>query len=104
MVIGNNVKSIGEKAFQNCSSLKNVTMGNSVQNIGNNVFYGCSLLQSIVIPISVTSIGDEAFSGCSSLLDVYYSGDETAWNLIEIGERNYSLTGATRHYNYIYKE
>ena len=58
------VESIGNHAFQKCSSLTSVTIPNSVTSVGSDAFNGCSGLTSITIPNSVTSIGSGAFSGC----------------------------------------
>ena len=55
------VKSIGDYAFYECSSLTSVTIGESVTSIGYRAFDGCSSLTSVTIPESVTSIGEDAF-------------------------------------------
>jgi len=63
-------RSIGNCAFNGCSSLQSITIPDSVTSIGYKAFYYCSSLQSVSIPKSVTSIGDDAFHDCSSLQSV----------------------------------
>ena len=70
ITIPNSVTSIAKRAFSYCSSLTSITIPNSVTSIGNYAFYGCSSLTSITIPNSVTSIGEQAFYDCSSLTSV----------------------------------
>ena len=64
------VTSIGNSAFDDCSSLTAITIPEGVTSIGNYAFYGCSSLTTITIPEGVTSIGTSAFYGCSSLTSV----------------------------------
>ena len=70
VVIGANVESIVNNAFQSCESLTSITIPDGVTSIGNNAFRGCSSLISITIPDSVRSIGVDAFPGCSSLTSI----------------------------------
>ena len=98
VTIGNNVTSIGSDAFWECSRLTSVTIPDSVTSINGRTFYGCTRLTSVTIPDSVTSIGIRAFYGCSSLADVYYSGSESDWNNISIGEYNDCLIYANIHF------
>ena len=61
---------IGSNAFNNCSGLTSITIPNSVTSIGNYAFNGCTSLTSITIPNSVTSIGSAAFYLCTSLASI----------------------------------
>ena len=70
VMIPNSVTEIGGSAFVGCASLKSITMPNSVTSIGDMAFYKCSSLTSITIPDSVTSIGSSAFSDCSKLRSI----------------------------------
>ena len=65
--IGDCVTTIGQFAFQVCSSLTSITIPNSVISISGYSFDRCFSLTSITIPNSVTSIGNYAFSHCRSL-------------------------------------
>ncbi len=70
LVIPNNVTSIGNYAFYNCSSFTSVVIPNSVTSLGSYAFYGCSGLESVTIGNDVTSIGTSTFNNCSALKEV----------------------------------
>ena len=100
ITIPNGVTSISGYAFSGCTSLTNITLPDSVTRIGSFAFSDCTSLTSIVIPNSITSIDSYAFSGCG-ITDVYYTGTQTQWNLIDIiPNGNDAITNATIHYNY----
>lgn len=67
ITIPNSVQIIADKAFSNCSSLTSISIPNSVVSIGADAFQNCSSLKSIKVPDSVRAIGERAFNGCSSL-------------------------------------
>ena len=85
VTIPNSVTSIGNSAFYECFSLTSVTIPNSVTSIGEWAFYYCSSLTSITIPNSVTSIGFSAFEKCYSLTKTNYTGDIAGWCNIWFG-------------------
>ena len=109
VVLGSNVKSIGNNAFSDCTSLKSITIPGNVAEIGDSAFYGCTNLTSITIPESVTEIGDSAFENCTNLLGLQISSniekigddafDDTAWynnqpdGLLYIGKLLYDYKG-----------
>ena len=74
---GRTVTSIGDSAFDGCTSLTNVTIPDSVTSIGDYAFR-CSSLTGITIPDSVASIGKNAFEDCYSLNRVDIT-DIAAW-------------------------
>ena len=62
VTLKNGVRSIGEDAFRDCSSLEGVIFENTVlEKISDGAFWGCSALSSIVLPDSVTEIERNAF-------------------------------------------
>lgn len=62
VTLKNGVRSIGEDAFRDCSSLESVIFENTVlEKISDGAFWGCSALSSIVLPDSVTEIEKYAF-------------------------------------------
>ncbi len=70
VTIPDSVTSIGDDSFRYCSGLTSVAIPDGVTSIGRGAFVGCSGLTNVTIPDSVTSIGDFVFEGCSSLSSV----------------------------------
>lgn len=64
------VKSIGEDAFNGCTTLASIIIPHTVTSIGINAFDGCEALTSITVPDSVVEIGYGAFSTCTALASV----------------------------------
>lgn len=74
LVLPDDTNIIEESAFENCSSIKEVT-----------------------IPVNTTMIAQGAFAGCRELTDVYFHGTRDEWENIEIGEGNGPLLNAVLH-------
>ena len=70
VTLPSSITSIGDHAFDGCSSLTSITIPAGVTSIGCDTFYGCISLASVTIPESVTSIEIGAFFKCSSLTGV----------------------------------
>ena len=81
VILGKNVKTIGERAFYKCRSLREITIPNSVTTIGDGAFESCQSLTNITIPNGVTNIRPYTFCYCRSLSTVIMSD-----NLTSIGE------------------
>lgn len=67
LIVPAGVTAIRARAFYNCSSLTSVTLPESLDRIDGYAFTWCEGLSSLVIPASVHSIGLEAFSCCDAL-------------------------------------
>lgn len=66
-IIPNGVTTIGNSAFEGCTSLTAITIPNGVYSIGIASFSGCVSLTDINIPDSVTYVGEYTFANCTSL-------------------------------------
>ena len=75
-----------------------VTIGNNITSIGEYVFKDCSSLTSVTIGNSVTKIGYYAFKNCTSLTSVYIS-DIAAWCNISINTSAHPLGYAKLYLN-----
>lgn len=61
---------LGDRAFENNTTIQKVYISRGVTVIGEATFFGCTSLNHITIPDSVKSIGAVAFSGCTKLTEV----------------------------------
>ena len=69
-VLPDNMKDIPNSLFRDCKSLTSVQFPNNVKTIGDQTFYGCTALTTMDIPEGITTIGKNAFSGCKNLASV----------------------------------
>ena len=72
--IGKDITEIEKNAFYNCPNLESVTFaeGSNLATIGERAFDKCTSLTKITIPASVTSIGKSAFQ-CQNLESVTFA-------------------------------
>ncbi len=78
--IPNKVTSIGEYAFHWCSGLTNVTIGSNVKTIDDKAFSGCRGLTSVTIGENLQTIGEYAFENCSRLTSVIFK-NQKGWQV-----------------------
>ena len=113
---------MGDNLFARCWKLNRVTLPQNIDCIADSMFINCLALTSLNIPQGVTSIGESAFASCPlisiyipasieeiemsafplppTLKDVYFGGDEAAWNSIyKVPTITAALQNATIHYN-----
>jgi len=69
------IASLGSYAFKNCSSLAEITLPYSVTSIASYAFSNCTSLKSVTLPETVTKIGKYGFSDCSSLTQFVFCGN-----------------------------
>lgn len=95
---GDELDSLGNFAFINCTSLTEIALPEGIPTIGTYTFSGCSNLTAITIPASVTSIEASAFTLCYRLATINYRGSRTQWYGIEIGDQNEAVYEAEINY------
>ena len=68
-----------------------------IEGTGNTlgtVYQNNTAIKSVIIPANITAISDGAFAGCENLKKVYFTGNESAWNSVDIGENNTEIENA----------
>ena len=70
VTIPSGVHTIGERAFQGCTTITHVIVPDGVCSIEGNAFAECTALEDIALPESMANIGERAFFGCASLKGV----------------------------------
>ncbi len=71
------VKTIGEGAFQNNTTITKVTIPESVEGIGPYAFWGCDHLEQVSLGGGLYEVGDYAFANCPELKMVSFPDNIT---------------------------
>ena len=85
VTIPQKVTSIGKRAFYDCKNLTTLVLGEDIKTIGNYAFECCTSLTGVTIPQSVTSIGKKAFYQCIHLKTLSF-GENIKTNIETIGD------------------
>ncbi len=67
IVLPRGLETIGERAFEQCASLKTVDLPDTLTTIGSYAFSHCKVLSELVVPANVTTLGENALNGCVGL-------------------------------------
>ena len=95
-ILGENISSIGDYAFEKCNELTKINIPSNVTNIGNKSFAGCSSIVQINIPSKLTAIGKGAFENCSSLKEIIVP-KFNSWFSIEFEDVNSNPLSIAHH-------
>ncbi len=78
ITLTNACQTLGNYAFFECETLKEITFSASLTSIGVRAFYGCISLWSVKIPDSVTAIRELAFAECDALTAIDFGNGLSA--------------------------
>ena len=78
---------------------KNSLIPSDVTSIGQYAFDSCTSLTEIILPKSIAKVSECAFFGCASLTDVWYIGSVSDRENISVLSGNDVLFNATWHYD-----
>ncbi|MBQ8540337.1 MAG: leucine-rich repeat protein [Clostridia bacterium] len=98
------VQTVNKGAFRGCTALESAEFKNTLAEAEQDLFYECSNLTTVVLPVGIEIIGDAVFCGCEQLSYVYFSGEESEWLSVEVGDDNEVLASATIYYTESEKE
>ena len=76
-------KHIWDSAFENCDSLKTITIPEHIESIQPNAFNGCDGITSVTINPTLKQIDTGVFANCKNLKEIDFGG--TGSKLITIG-------------------
>ena len=64
------VKTIGDRAFENCTQLATVTFGQGLETVGQYAFYNSGLSGALTFPDSLKKIDTYAFAKCPHITEI----------------------------------
>ena len=73
------------------TAIENLTL-TSVTSIGNNAFKECGSLKDVYVSSTLNTIGKQVFYNCSSMAHLWFDGTEAQWNAVS--KDNQWRTGA----------
>ena len=95
IILPDGITKIGERAFKDCTKLKDTGLTDSVAVIGREAYMGCDGITEITVGENVYSIGDRAFSEMENLKTINYLSGATQSGLtpLSVGSGVFASSG-----------
>lgn len=88
VILGKNIKEIGDSCFYGCYSLTEVNaIDSKVESIIKSAFSNCSKIHTLLLPKTLKNIGSSLLSN-TTITSVYFGGSVEDWASIVFGESN----------------
>ena len=102
VVFPDTVTKLGSAAFMNCESLEYVDFGKGLKTLPAACCSKCPNLTTAVIGDKISTLYLVPFLECPSLKDIYFTGDEDAWNklLHTVSPLDTVIKNATVHFGH----
>ncbi|MBO5478588.1 MAG: leucine-rich repeat protein [Clostridia bacterium] len=91
LILPEQLKIIGENAFEYCTIPGTLIIPDRIEQVGNNAFNNCTNIEKVIIPDNVETIGEKAFNTCTGIKEVIVPVSLSLENLQFIG-----CTGITK--------
>lgn len=83
VTFGAEVATVGDEAFADCSSLRQIVFSDIMEELGSCAFDRCTSLQEITIPKNVDSIAAYTFAECKSLRQITVSSGNAEYTSLD---------------------
>ena len=97
LVLPDEMKRIGNKAFAGNTSLKTVIVPNTVTSIGSKAFANCTGIEEVVLASRTISIAEDAFEGCGDIIFSAHNGSDAELFALSNGYRCESLDDGSEY-------
>ena len=73
LYLGDSIRTIQEKAFAFCASLRTLALPHGTRTVGHSTFEGCRSLETVILPETLNALPDNMFGACIALTSVSLS-------------------------------
>ena len=101
---GEGLTTVPFEAFKGCSALTELSLPASLLTIDENAFEDCSALSAIIMHTTLATVNDGAFDGASALEAIYFYGKKADINNISISENNEDFYNTIKQNSFFYSK